>query len=230
MIFRQLFDYDSWTYSYLLGCERTRYAVLIDSVASNVESYLQLLKELNLTLTLAIDTHTHADHITAMGILRDKTECTTLVGEQSGAKCATGSYVHSDHLRVGDLDLEVRYTPGHTDDSYSFYMAEAGMVFSGDTLLIRGSGRTDFQSGDARIQYSSITEQLLSLPGETVLYPSHDYRGWAQSTIAEELAHNPRLQVVDAEAYAQIMDNLSLPNPKMMDIAVPANISCGKML
>ena len=229
MIFRQLFDRESWTYTYLLACEKTRKAVLIDSVSGHLDYYIQLLHELNLELILAVDTHTHADHITAMGILRDRTGCATWVGEQSGADCASGTYQHGDRLYIGELVLEVRYTPGHTNDSYSFYLADQGYLFTGDTLLIRGSGRTDFQSGDARMQYSSLMDQLLCLPGETVVYPGHDYRGWTRTSIAEELAHNPRLQVTDADAYVKIMNNLNLPNPKLMDVAVPANLSCGKL-
>lgn len=228
MILRQLFDHKTWTYSYLIADESSRRAIIIDAVLDNVDQYLQLLKELKLQLDYAIDTHTHADHITAMGVLRDKTGCVTLVGRQSSAQCASGVYGHGDILRVGIVELEVRYTPGHTDDSYSFYLPQAGMVFTGDTLLIRGSGRTDFQSGDAKEQYLSLQEQLLSLPGETIVYPGHDYRGWSESTIAEELAHNPRLQVASVDDYADIMNNLNLPHPAMMDVAVPANIGCGK--
>lgn len=228
MIFRQLFDRQTCTYSYLIADESSRCAIIIDAVLDNVDQYLQLLEELELQLDYAIDTHTHADHITAMGVLRDKTGCATLVGRQSSAQCASGIYAHGDILRVGTVELEARYTPGHTDDSYSFYLPQAGVVFTGDTLLIRGSGRTDFQSGDAKEQYLSLQQQLLSLPGETIVYPGHDYRGWTKSTVAEEIAHNPRLQVTSAKEYAEIMNNLILPHPAMMDIAVPANLSCGK--
>lgn len=228
MILRQLFDRKTWTYTYLIADAVSRKAILIDAVVDNVDQYLQLLSELGLQLSYAIDTHTHADHITAMGTLRDATGCKTLVGEQSAALCASGIYRHGDILRAGSLELEVRYTPGHTDDSYSFYLPQAGMVFTGDTLLIRGSGRTDFQSGDAREQYLSLQQRLLSLPGDTIVYPGHDYRGWSESTIAEELAHNPRLQVASADDYADIMNNLNLPHPAMMDVAVPANVACGK--
>lgn len=227
MIFRQLFDRDSYTYTYLLADQHSGEAVLIDAVVTNVEQYLQLLKELDLTLILAIDTHTHADHITAMGALRDRTGCETKVGQESGAHCASGTYKDGDILNVKSFSLETLYTPGHTDDCYSFYVASKGYLFTGDTLLIRGTGRTDFQSGNAETQYASL-QKLLQLPGETVVYPGHDYRGWSQTTLAEERAHNPRLQVKDAKAYAELMGNLHLPHPKMMDVAVPANLTCGK--
>lgn len=227
-LFRQLFDRESYTYSYLLADQNGK-AILIDGVAGQEQQYLQLIKELKLDLQLMVDTHTHADHITSLGAMRELTGAKTQVGEQSLASCADGQYRHGDTLNVGDLVLEVRYTPGHTDDSYSFYSSQLNAVFTGDTLLIRGTGRTDFQSGDALQQYQSIHGQLLSLPETTRVYPGHDYRGWSESTIGEERAHNPRLQVVGPDEYKELMDHLNLPDPKMMDIAVPANQSCGQL-
>jgi sulfur dioxygenase len=228
MIFRQLFDHDSYTYTYLLADSDTKEAVLIDTVAERVESYLLLLKELQLTLKLTLDTHTHADHITASGLLRERTGAMAMVGKQSKAVCASDYFKSDDVIKVGKLALQVMYTPGHTDDSYCFYLgAGHKRVFTGDTLLIRGCGRTDFQNGDARQQYYSL-QTLLTLPPETLVYPGHDYKGWSVSTIAEEQQFNPRLSVVDEVAFVSLMNNLKLDNPKMMDIAVPANQLCGK--
>jgi glyoxylase-like metal-dependent hydrolase (beta-lactamase superfamily II) len=231
MIFRQLFDQESSTYSYLLGDPITRKAVLIDSVISQADLYVQLLQELSLELDVAIDTHTHADHITALGKLRDMTGCRTMVGEQSHADCASGKFKDGDQIQFGQLSLVAIYTPGHTDDSYSFLLADpkAPMVFTGDTLLIRGTGRTDFQNGDALDQYTSIFDKLMQLPETTLVYPAHDYKGWMVSSIAEERDHNPRLQVSNAAEYAELMAGLDLPNPRLMDVAVPANQACGSL-
>ncbi|WP_339614848.1 MBL fold metallo-hydrolase [uncultured Gilvimarinus sp.] len=229
MLFRQLFDKTSSTYTYLLADNSQ--AVLIDPVIENTDSYITLLTELELKLVLAIDTHTHADHITALGKLRELTGCETRVGEQSKADCANGTYRDSDTLTVGGLKLKTLYTPGHTDDSYTFMLEQDGetYVFTGDTLLIRGTGRTDFQNGNARDQYQSLFSNLLTLPADTWVYPGHDYKGWMVSTIGEESAHNPRLQVKDVEEYVDLMNSLDLPNPKMMDVAVPANQACGEV-
>lgn len=228
MIFRQLFDTDSSTYTYLNADQHTREAVLIDPVLENTENYLRLLSELGLTLKVAMDTHTHADHITALGKLREQTGCITLMGEQAGSSCASDSFKDEQRIAVGSLVFKALHTPGHTDDSYSFYLEHGNQsyLFSGDTLLIRGTGRTDFQNGDAYQQYKSLSS-LMQLPDATWVYPAHDYKGWMVSTIAEEIQHNPRLQVSTADEYKQIMDNLNLPNPKLMDIAVPANRACG---
>lgn len=228
MIFRQLFDRDSSTYTYLLGDSKSGDALLIDPVITNTDSYLSLLEQLNLQLKFCLDTHTHADHITALGALREHTSCITMMGEQSMANCVSKTFSHSDQIMVGDIQLEVIYTPGHTDDSYSFYAPEHGMLFSGDTLLIRGTGRTDFQNGDALAQYHSLCQVLLKLPEDTEVYPGHDYKGWSKSSIGEEMQHNPRLQVGSGEEYAAMMAALTLPNPKLMDIAVPANQACGE--
>lgn len=229
MQLRQLFDSTSSTYSYLLADAGE--AVLIDPVKEKLDDYLRLLRELDLRLVLAIDTHTHADHITALGELREATGCRTGFGVQSGSACASFTFAEGERLAFGKRTLLAWHTPGHTDDSYCFLLPgqdqEPAKVFTGDTLLIRGSGRTDFQNGDARSQWHSL-QRLLTLPGETEVWPGHDYRGWTRSSIAEEATHNPRLQVADIEAYAQLMDNLKLPNPKLMDIAVPANRGCGR--
>ncbi|TXH51925.1 MAG: MBL fold metallo-hydrolase [Cellvibrionales bacterium] len=227
MIFRQLFDATSSTYTYLLADSASREALLIDPVLEQVPAYLQLLQELDLQLVLALDTHVHADHITALGRLREATGCLSMMGQEAQADCASARFTHGQSLAIGQLQLQAIYTPGHTDDSYSFYLASGGMVFTGDTLLIRGTGRTDFQNGDAAQQYQSLFGKLLSLPPETVVYPAHDYKGWTSSTIAEERAHNPRLQVTSQADYVTLMSNLKLPNPRLMDVAVPANRACG---
>jgi glyoxylase-like metal-dependent hydrolase (beta-lactamase superfamily II) len=227
MLFRQLFERESSTYTYLLASRRGGEALLIDPVKEELPKYLKLLEELELRLVFALDTHVHADHVTALGDLRNETKCITLMGEQSRADCVSRGVADGELVRIDGVELRAVYTPGHTQDSYSFVMSDR--VFSGDTLLIRGTGRTDFQNGDSRMQYRSIRERLLTLPDETLVYPAHDYKGWTVSTIAEEKAHNPRLQVASEEAYVELMSNLKLPNPKLMDIAVPANLACGRL-
>jgi glyoxylase-like metal-dependent hydrolase (beta-lactamase superfamily II) len=230
MIFRQLFHSESSTYTYLLGDEVTRESLLIDPVLEKTQETLELIYQLGLTLVLAIDTHTHADHITGLGMLREQTGCKTMMGRQSLADCLSATFIHGDEINIGDINLKVIYSPGHTDDSYSFYAPKHDMLFSGDTLLIRGTGRTDFQNGDAHAQYHSLYERLLTLPEDTTLYPGHDYKGWTSSTLKEEKQHNPRLQLADKRSYVDFMLNLQLPSPELMDIAVPANQSCGKHL
>jgi sulfur dioxygenase len=227
MLFRQLFERESSTYTYLLASRQGGEALLIDPVKEETPKYLQLIEELDLKLVFALDTHVHADHVTALGDLRAKTGCASIMGEQSKAECVSMKVTDGELIKVDGLELRAVYTPGHTDDSYSFVMDDR--VFTGDTLLIRGSGRTDFQNGDARQQYESIFNTLLKLPDETLVYPGHDYKGWTVSTIAEERAHNPRLQVRNAEEYAALMGGLKLANPKQMDVAVPANLACGTM-
>jgi glyoxylase-like metal-dependent hydrolase (beta-lactamase superfamily II) len=224
MIFRQLFDGVSGTYSYLLASRRGGEALIIDPVLEKVDRYLKLMEELDLRLVKAVDTHLHADHITGLGALRDRTHCITVMGEQSQVDVVSMRISDGDRLRVEGLSLDVLYTPGHTDDSYSFVFGDR--VFTGDTLLIRGTGRTDFQNGDARQQYDSL-QRLLRLPDDTLVFPAHDYKGDTVSTIGEERRFNPRLQVSDAEAYAALMEGLHLSNPKMMDVAVPANMRQG---
>ena len=225
MMFRQLFDSVSSTYSYLLASRQGGEALIIDPVLEKVERYIQLMTELDLRLVKAVDTHLHADHITGLGALRDRTHCITVMGEQSKADIVSMRLADGEKLEIEGVSLDVIYTPGHTDDSYSFVMPDR--VFTGDTLLIRGTGRTDFQNGDARAQYTSIFNRLLKLPDSTLVFPGHDYKGDAVSTIGEEKAFNPRLQVKSADEYVDLMNNLNLPNPKMMDVAVPANMHVG---
>jgi sulfur dioxygenase len=225
MIFRQLFDSVSGTYTYLIASRHGGEALIIDPVLEKVDRYLQLVRELDFKLVKAVDTHLHADHITGLGALRDRTHCITVMGEQTLADVVSMRVTEGDRVAIEGLSLDVLYTPGHTDDSYSFLMG--GRVFTGDTLLIRGTGRTDFQNGDPRQQYDSIFNKLLKLPDETLVYPAHDYKGDTVSTIGEEKRFNPRLRVQSVDEYVDIMNNLSLPNPKMMDVAVPANIHVG---
>jgi glyoxylase-like metal-dependent hydrolase (beta-lactamase superfamily II) len=208
MIFRQLFDSVSGTYSYLLASRRGGEALIIDPVIEKVDRYLQLVHELDLKLVKAIDTHLHADHITGLGALRDRTHCITVMGEQSKVDVVSMRVADGDRLQIEGVNLDVLYTPGHTDDSYSFVMADR--VFTGDTLLIRGTGRTDFQNGDTRAQYMSIFGRLLKLPDETLVYPAHDYKGDTVSTIGEERRFNPRLQVTSVDEYVELMHNLKL--------------------
>ena len=225
MIFRQLLDSVSCSYTYLLAGRPGGEALIIDPVIEKVERYLELLKELDLTLAKAIDTHIHADHITGLGALRDATRCVTVMGRQSKVDRVSMRVDDGDVVEIENVVLNVMYTPGHTDDSYCFAMKDR--VFTGDTLLIRGTGRTDFQHGDPRAAYDSLFNKLLTLPDETLVYPGHDYKGDTVSTIGEEKAFNPRLQVASAEEYADIMDNLNLPDPTKMDVAVPANLAIG---
>jgi glyoxylase-like metal-dependent hydrolase (beta-lactamase superfamily II)/rhodanese-related sulfurtransferase len=225
MIFRQLFDSVSGTYTYLLASRRGGEALIIDPVIEKVDRYIQLVGELDLKLVKAVDTHLHADHITGLGALRDRTHCVTVMGERSKVDVVSMRLSEGDRLTIEGVALDVLYTPGHTDDSYSFLMRDR--VFTGDTLLIRGTGRTDFQNGDPRAQYDSIFNKLLKLPDETMIFPAHDYKGETVSTIGEEKAFNPRLQVRSPDEYAELMNSLNLPNPKMMDVAVPANMRVG---
>lgn len=225
MLFRQLFERDSSTYTYLLAGRAGGEALLIDPVKSELGKYLQLIDELDLRLVFAIDTHVHADHVTALGELRAASACATLMGAQSRAECVSRKISDGERLEVGGLELRAVYTPGHTDDSYSFVMSDR--VFTGDTLLIRGTGRTDFQNGDPGAAYDSLFGKLLRLPEATLVYPAHDYKGWTVSTIGEERANNPRLQVSSREDYIAMMRALKLPSPKLMDVAVPANLACG---
>ena len=226
MLFRQLFDATSGTYSYLLASRRGGEALIIDPVLEKVDRYVALLNDLDLRLVKAIDTHLHADHVTGLGALRDRTRCITVMGETTSADVVSMRVGEGDVIAIEGVSLDVLYTPGHTDDSYSFVMPDR--VFSGDTLLIRGTGRTDFQNGDPRAQYDSIFGKLLRLPEETLLYPAHDYKGDTVSTIGEERARNPRLQVRSVDDYVELMNNLKLPNPKLMDVVVPANRQIGR--
>ena len=225
MIFRQLFDGVSGTYTYLLASRRGGEAMILDPVIAKVDRYLQLIAELDLHLVKAVDTHLHADHVTGLGALRDRTRCITVMGEQTKADVVSMRVAEGDRLTIEGIALDVLYTPGHTDDSYSFVMGDR--VFTGDTLLIRGTGRTDFQNGDARQQYDSIFGKLLKLPDDTLVFPAHDYKGDTVSTIGEEKAFNPRLRVGSVDEYVALMAGLHLPDPKMMDVAIPANMKVG---
>jgi glyoxylase-like metal-dependent hydrolase (beta-lactamase superfamily II)/rhodanese-related sulfurtransferase len=225
MIFRQLFDSVSGTYSYLLASRAGGEAMILDPVLERVDRYCQLLRELDLKLVKAVDTHLHADHVTGLGELRDRTHCVTIMGEQTKADVVAMRVADGDKVTIEGITLDVMYTPGHTDDSYSYLMGDR--VFTGDTLLIRGTGRTDFQNGSAQAQYDSIFNRLLKLPEETMVFPAHDYKGDTVSTIGEEKRYNPRLQVRSVDEYVELMSNLKLPNPKMMDVAVPANMHVG---
>ncbi|MES9971688.1 MAG: MBL fold metallo-hydrolase [Candidatus Thiodiazotropha sp.] len=225
MIFRQLYDHESSTYTYLLAERTGGEALLIDPVKSNLVQYLRLVDELDLRLVMAVDTHIHADHVTALGALQQITGCSSAMGEMTQAECVSLNFKEGEKLSVDSLHLDVLYTPGHTDDSYSFVLPDR--VFTGDTLLIRGTGRTDFQNGDPTAQYDSLFNKLLKLPEQTLVYPAHDYHGMTVSTIREEKQHNPRLQVSDEQAYVDMMNGLKLDNPRMMDVAVPANRKCG---
>src|SRR4030081_111270 len=225
MIFRQLFDGVSGTYTYLLASRRGGEAMILDPVIEKGDRYLQLIAELALHLVKAVDTHLHADHVTGLGALRDRTRCITVMGEQTRADVVSMRVAEGDRVTIEGIALDVLYTPRHTDDSYSFVMDDR--VFTGDTLLIRGTGRTDFQNGDARAQYDSIFNRLLKLPDETLVFPAHDYKGDTVSTIGEEKRFNPRLRVRSIDEYVELMGKLKLPNPKMMDVAVPANLHVG---
>jgi glyoxylase-like metal-dependent hydrolase (beta-lactamase superfamily II) len=223
MLFRQLFDSDTCTYTYLLASGQE--AIIIDPVKEQLPVYLRLINELDIQLVAALDTHVHADHITAMGSLCHETDCLSVMGAETKADAVAVRLQDDEAFTFGDMRLKALYTPGHTDDSYSFLLNDR--VFTGDTLLIRGTGRTDFQNGDSYAQYDSLMNKLLTLPKGTLVYPAHDYRGQTVSTIGEEKAFNPRLQVSSADEYADLMANLNLPKPKYMDVAVPANLRIG---
>jgi len=225
MLFRQLFDKYSSTYTYLIASAKGREALIIDPVLENIEQYIKLLNELDLKLVKVIDTHIHADHITAASKLKNKTNCTTIMGEHTPSDTVEIKVKNDDIICVDKLKIKVIYTPGHTKDSYSFLMDDC--LFSGDTLLINGTGRTDFQGGNSEDSYNSIFNRLLKLPEETLLYPAHDYNGQTVSTIGKEKKFNPRLQVNSINEYIDIMNNLNLSKPKLMDINVASNIKLG---
>ncbi len=222
MIFEQLFDNKSSTYTYVISSGKGREALIIDPVIDNVEDYTNLLNKLDLKLVKVIDTHIHADHITAMNELNKRTNCSRIMGEKSKSEVIDIKIKEDDEIEVENIKLRALYTPGHTDCSYSYFMNDR--VFTGDTLLINGTGRTDFQNGNAYDAYNSLFNKLLKLPEKTLVYPAHDYNGKKFSSIENERKNNPRLQVSSPDQYAEIMDNLNLANPKMMDVAVPANV------
>jgi len=225
MLFRQLYDHQSSTYTYLIASRPGGEALLVDPVLENTDRYIELVRELELQLVLAVDTHIHADHVTGLGKLREQSGCVTAMGEMTRAECLSTRFADGEKLKLDGVDIQAIYTPGHTDDSYSFRLPDR--VLTGDTLLIRGTGRTDFQNGDAGAQYDSLFGRLLRLPDDTLVYPAHDYKGMTVSTIGEEKRHNPRLQVGNRAAYVSMMGGLVLDRPKMMDVAVPANRRCG---
>ena len=225
MLFRQLFVKTSSTYTYLIASAKGREALIIDPVLENVERYIQLLKELDLKLVKVIDTHIHADHISGIAELRDQTNCVTIMGDKTPVDVVSMQVSDKAVIKIDGLEFRALFTPGHTSESFSFLMYDR--VFTGDTLLIRGTGRTDFQNGDPRDSYNSIFNKLLKWPDETLVYPAHDYKGDTVSTILEEKKFNPRLQVKSVNEYMDIMDNLNLPDPKLMDVAVPNNLKLG---
>ena len=222
MIFKQFFDNFSSTYTYLISSGKGREALIIDPVIENTSEYLKALTNLDLKLVKVIDTHIHTDHISGLNELSKKTNCTKIMGDQSPSEVIDIKIKDNDKIYIENIELKAIYTHGHTDCSYSFLMNDR--VFTGDTLLINGTGRTDFQNGSSYDAYDSLFNGLLKLPEKTLVYPAHDYNGKKYSTIENEKNNNPRLQVSSAEEYVEIMDNLKLSNPKMMDVAIPANI------
>jgi sulfur dioxygenase len=231
MLFRQFFDAESSTYTYLLASGAGREALIIDPVKTQTAQYLTAIEQLDLRLVRAIDTHTHADHVTALGELRDLTGCVTIMGEFTKAECVSEQVREGDRMDVDGIALSAIYTPGHTNESFSFVLdpERPKAVFTGDVLLIRGTGRTDFQGGDPHRSWDSIVNKLFRLPDSTLVWPAHDYKGWTASSIGEERRHNPRLSGKTEAEYVEIMRNLNLPDPKMMDLAVPANLACGRL-
>ena len=222
MIFEQIFDVKSSTYTYIISSGKGREGLIIDPVIENTDIYLKFMNSMHLKLVKVIDTHIHADHITGLNELYKRTNCLKIMGENSKSEVIDLRVKENDKINIEKFELKTIYTPGHTDCSYSFLLNDK--IFTGDTLLINGTGRTDFQNGDARAQYDSLFNKILKLPEDTKVYPAHDYNGQKYSTIAKEKNNNPRLQVNSVDEYVDIMSNLNLANPKMMDIAVPANL------
>ena len=225
MIFKQVFDTKSSTYTYIIASGKGREAVIIDPVIENVESYIKLLNELDLKLVKVIDTHIHADHVTGASKLKQETNCSTIMGEHTPADAVEIKVKDDEIIKIDQIEMKAMYTPGHTSDSYSFLMDSC--LFSGDTLLINGTGRTDFQNGSSKDAYNSIFNRLLKLPEDTILYPGHDYNGKESSTIGNEKKFNPRLQVKNVDEYVELMSNLNLAKPELIDINVSKNIKLG---
>ena len=225
MIFKQLFDTKSSTYTYVIASAEGREAMIIDPVIENVGEYIKLLKELNLKLVKVIDTHIHADHVTGASKLRDITKCSTIMGDHTPAETVEIKVKDDEYINLDNLKIRAMYTPGHTSDSYSFLMNN--YLFSGDTLLINGTGRTDFQNGNSKDAYNSIFNKLLKLPDETLLYPAHDYKGEKVSTIGKEKKYNPRLQVESVDEYVEIMNNLNLKKPVSIEENISKNLKLG---
>jgi len=225
MIFKQIFDKKSSTYTYLIASAKGREALIIDPVIENVSRYINLLKDLDLKLVKVIDTHIHADHVTGASKLKDITKCSTIMGDHTPAESVEIKVKDDEYINLDNLKIRAMYTPGHTSDSYSFLMNN--YLFSGDTLLINGTGRTDFQNGNAKDAYNSIFNKLLKLPDETLLYPAHDYKGEKVSTIGKEKKQNPRLQVNGVDEYVEIMNNLNIKKPSELEINVSRNINLG---
>ena len=225
MIFKQVFDEKSSTYTYLIASSKGREAIIIDPVIDNVDSYIKILNDLDLKLVKVIDTHIHADHVTGASKLKNITNCSTIMGDHTPAETVEIKVKDDEYINLENLKIRAMYTPGHTADSFSFLMNN--YLFSGDTLLINGTGRTDFQNGNAKDSYNSIFNKLLKLPDETLVYPAHDYKGEKVSTIGKEKRQNPRLQVSSAEEYIEIMSNLNLKKPAHIDFNVSKNINLG---
>ena len=225
MIFKQVFDSKSSTYTYVIASAKGREAVIIDPVIENVDSYIKVLNELDLKLVKVIDTHIHADHVTGATKLKEATSCLTIMGEHTPADAVEIKVKDDEIIKIDQIKVKAMYTPGHTSDSYSFLMQK--FLFSGDTLLINGTGRTDFQNGSSKDAYDSIFNRLLKLPSDTILYPGHDYNGKKSSTIGNEIKFNPRLQVNNVDEYVELMSNLNLAKPKLIDENVSRNIKLG---
>ena len=225
MIFKQVFDKKSSTYTYIIASAEGREALIIDPVLENVEDYIKILNQLNLKLVKVIDTHIHADHVTGAGKLRDKTKCVTIMGEHTPTDAVEVKVKDEEIIKLDNLNFKAIYTPGHTSDSFCFVMDK--YLFSGDTLLINGTGRTDFQNGSSKDAYNSIFNRLLKLPDDTLLYPAHDYKGQTVSTIGKEKRSNPRLQVRNVDEYIEIMNNLNLKKPEKIDYNVSSNLKLG---
>ena len=225
MLFRQLFDKNSSTYTYLIASKEGREALIIDPVLENTDTYIETLNKLNLKLVKVIDTHIHADHVTAASKLKDKTKCITIMGEHTPADAVEIKIKDEEIIKLDHLKIKALHTPGHTSDSFSFLMDN--YLFSGDTLLINGTGRTDFQNGNSKDAYNSLFNRLLKLPDETLLYPAHDYKGETVSTIGKEKKFNPRLQVRNVEDYIEIMKNLNLKKPAEIDFNIASNLKLG---